>query len=223
MSMNRRPNPTRSGYDTWAPIATPWSAAAAHAARRVDGSPAWKPQATLALVTMSSIASSSPRRHTPNDSPRSLLRSMRTAPIVEVRSSRSGPRVDERRRATVAAVRSVRRGRLRARRCRAAWKQRRPFARARIATSSSLAGISRSGPPSAATPSLHGLGQRQVARSDVSREPIFDRLGVAAEHGDVLLVHHRAVVQDVEHLVAGGHRARLRPRGSRPPSASSRG
>src|SRR5688572_5111833 len=82
MSMNRLPNPSRSGYDTWAPIATPRSAAAWHTRRNVDGSPAWKPQATLALVTMSSMASSSPRLHTPNDSPRSALRS--TAAIDEL-------------------------------------------------------------------------------------------------------------------------------------------
>src|SRR2546425_669433 len=39
------------------------------------GSPAWNPQATLALVTTVSIASSSPRVQAPNPSPTSLLRS----------------------------------------------------------------------------------------------------------------------------------------------------
>ena len=35
MSMKRRPNPSRSGYETWAPMATPlWTAADAHGAQR---------------------------------------------------------------------------------------------------------------------------------------------------------------------------------------------
>lgn len=38
-------------------------------------SPAWKPQATLALLTMPSMAASSPMRQAPKLSPRSLLRS----------------------------------------------------------------------------------------------------------------------------------------------------
>src|SRR5215217_5984324 len=41
----------------------------------VTGSPAWNPQATLALVTSWNIAASSPMFHEPNDSPRSALRS----------------------------------------------------------------------------------------------------------------------------------------------------
>src|SRR4051812_9070498 len=48
----------------------------------VEGSPAWKPQATFALVTMPSSASSSPSRHTPNPSPRSALRSIARGPGV---------------------------------------------------------------------------------------------------------------------------------------------
>ena len=63
--MKRRPKPARSGYDTWAPIVTPLAAAAAHVARSVDGSPAWNPQATLALDTTRSIAASSPILQTP--------------------------------------------------------------------------------------------------------------------------------------------------------------
>src|SRR4051794_19922477 len=43
----------------------------------VAGSPAWKPQATFALVTTSSRASSFPSVQTPKPSPRSALRSMR--------------------------------------------------------------------------------------------------------------------------------------------------
>ncbi|SKT01721.1 Uncharacterised protein [Mycobacteroides abscessus subsp. abscessus] len=42
----------------------------------VAGSPAWNPQARLALVTTSSMASSSPRRQAPKPSPRSAFRSM---------------------------------------------------------------------------------------------------------------------------------------------------
>ena len=40
------------------------------------GSPAWNPQATLALVTTSKIAASSPMRQAPKLSPRSLLMSI---------------------------------------------------------------------------------------------------------------------------------------------------
>src|SRR5919112_30326 len=56
-------------------MTTPAATADVHTRRMVDGSPAWKPQATFALVTMPSSASSSPSRHTPNPSPRSALRS----------------------------------------------------------------------------------------------------------------------------------------------------
>src|SRR3954469_1927213 len=56
-------------------MATPTATARVHTRRMVEGSPAWKPQATFALVTTSSRASSSPSRHTPNPSPRSALRS----------------------------------------------------------------------------------------------------------------------------------------------------
>src|SRR3712207_3337573 len=48
----------------------------------IDGSLAWKPQATLALVTTSSSASSSPSRHWPKPSPRSELRSIPTASLT---------------------------------------------------------------------------------------------------------------------------------------------
>src|SRR5690348_2313785 len=57
-------------------MVTPAAAALRHTDSRPVGSPAWKPQATLALVTRRSIAASSPRVHRPNDSPRSALRSM---------------------------------------------------------------------------------------------------------------------------------------------------
>src|SRR6266550_3614188 len=63
-------------------MTTPRDAAWAQVRLSVVGSPAWKPQATFALVTTSSIASSSPSRQRPNDSPRSALRSMRTATVL---------------------------------------------------------------------------------------------------------------------------------------------
>src|SRR3954453_10504739 len=88
--MNRRPKPGRSRYPTWAPIATPASTARAHTRRMIDGSLAWNPQATLALVTTSSRASSSPRVHCPKPSPRSELRSTGTA--CPTRGRGAGPR-----------------------------------------------------------------------------------------------------------------------------------
>ena len=59
-------------------MTTPLSAAMATVRRIVVASPAWKPHAMLALVTTSSIASSSPTTQVPKDSPRSALRSIRT-------------------------------------------------------------------------------------------------------------------------------------------------
>src|SRR5689334_10434629 len=56
----------------------------------VDGSPAWKPQATLAEVTTSSRASSSPSRQAPKPSPRSALRSIEVTETY--RSARTGLR-----------------------------------------------------------------------------------------------------------------------------------
>src|SRR3984893_3324217 len=55
---------------------TPRSAASRHTRNSPAGSPAWNPQATLALVTMPSMASSSPSRQTPKPSPKSALRSI---------------------------------------------------------------------------------------------------------------------------------------------------
>src|SRR5688500_8906860 len=45
----------------------------------VTGSPAWKPHATLALVTSWNMAASSPMFHEPKDSPRSAFRSTAAA------------------------------------------------------------------------------------------------------------------------------------------------
>src|SRR5690606_38160098 len=56
--------------------------AAAQVLLIVTGSPAWKPQATLALVTMSSRARSSPSRQIPKPSPRSALRSITMGPSL---------------------------------------------------------------------------------------------------------------------------------------------
>ena len=50
----------------------------------VAGSPAWLPQAMLALVTTSSIAASSPIRQGPKPSPRSELRSILTALFLKL-------------------------------------------------------------------------------------------------------------------------------------------
>src|SRR5215469_5775655 len=55
---------------------TPRATAPAHARRIVSGSPAWKPQAILALETIPSSALSSPSRQAPKLSPRSALRSI---------------------------------------------------------------------------------------------------------------------------------------------------
>src|SRR5215469_17949509 len=56
-------------------MATPRATARAQTRRIVSASPAWKPHATFALVTIASRDSSSPRRHAPKLSPRSALRS----------------------------------------------------------------------------------------------------------------------------------------------------
>src|SRR3569833_3684882 len=84
MSSARRPNPARSWYPTCAPIATPRAAASSHTRRITDGSPAWKPHATVALGTMSSMAASSPIFQAPKPSPRSLFRSISVHPVFAV-------------------------------------------------------------------------------------------------------------------------------------------
>src|SRR3954465_4354183 len=57
-------------------MATPDSPARAQTRCMIGGAEAWKPQATLALVTTPSSASSSPRVHWPKPSPRSEFRSI---------------------------------------------------------------------------------------------------------------------------------------------------
>ena len=59
--MTRRPNPQRSGKPQCAPTATPFAFATLKVCAMISGSPAWKPQATLAEVTIASSASSSPQ------------------------------------------------------------------------------------------------------------------------------------------------------------------
>src|SRR5664279_5613387 len=76
MLMVRRPKPCRSGSEGWAPRATPLAAANWTVRSMVAESPAWKPQAMLALVTRSSRASSWPMVQAPKLSPMSQLRSM---------------------------------------------------------------------------------------------------------------------------------------------------
>src|SRR3954452_8234797 len=64
----------------------------------IEGSLAWNPQATLALVTTSSRASSSPSVHCPNPSPRSEFRStldiLRPRDKVDHRAAEIDPRVE---------------------------------------------------------------------------------------------------------------------------------
>src|SRR3954470_18779293 len=69
-------------------MATPDCTAVAHTRRMMVASLAWNPQATLALVTTPSRASSSPRVHWPKPSPRSEFRS--TAHSLPHRGLRGG-------------------------------------------------------------------------------------------------------------------------------------
>src|SRR5690349_8198586 len=55
-------------------------------------------------------------------------------------------------------------------------------------------------------PQLDGGGQIETVGESVA-EAVADRLGVATEHRKILLIHDRAVVHDVEHLVAERLRA----------------
>src|SRR5438105_8722630 len=75
--MARRPNPRRSGYPGCAPRVTPERTARATVRSMTAGSPAWKPQATLAEVTRARRSASEPMAQAPNPSPTSALRSMR--------------------------------------------------------------------------------------------------------------------------------------------------
>src|SRR5262249_21670141 len=57
--MAMRPKFSRSGYPGWAPTRTPRARASATVSSITDGSPAWKPHATLAEVKNGSNAASS--------------------------------------------------------------------------------------------------------------------------------------------------------------------
>src|SRR5215207_1914419 len=85
----RRPNPHMSLKPGWAPMATPFAFARSAVRNMMLGSPACQPQATLAEVTILSMASSSPIFQGPNPSPMSLLRSMFIS-LLAVIPGRSG-------------------------------------------------------------------------------------------------------------------------------------
>src|SRR3954470_3391324 len=73
--MRRRPNPSRSGSPTWAPMPTPLSTAICTVLRITAGSPPCQPQAMLAEVMTSISSASLPRFQRPKLSPMSELRS----------------------------------------------------------------------------------------------------------------------------------------------------
>src|SRR5690606_38924781 len=58
------------------PTVTPLAFASRSVFRMPAASPAWKPQATLALLTIFKMAASSPMRQAPRLSPRSLFKSI---------------------------------------------------------------------------------------------------------------------------------------------------
>ena len=78
--------------NAWGKVKTVLQIAMVLALITVDGSPAWNPQATFALVTTSSTAASSPSRHRPKDSPTSALRSTRADGEGPVAFRRRPPR-----------------------------------------------------------------------------------------------------------------------------------
>src|SRR3954464_15319265 len=73
--MRRRPNPSRSGSPTWAPMPTPLSTAICPVLRTPAGPPPCQPQAMLAEVMTSISSVSLPRFQRPKLSPMSELRS----------------------------------------------------------------------------------------------------------------------------------------------------
>ena len=101
-------------------------------------------------------------------------------------------------------------------------KQRRPLPRASSATSRSRGRQRAVGTGQRGDAGAHGAAGVEAVGVRLG-QATEDGVGVAAEHGVVLVVEHRAVVLDVEHLVAGRRLGRPRRRGSRPPAASSRG
>ncbi len=88
--------PPEAGQVPVADLGADGHAAVGRPARRPaassTASPAWNPQATFALVTRRSRASSSPSRHTPKPSPRSAFRSMGNLTVVPGRACASSGR-----------------------------------------------------------------------------------------------------------------------------------
>src|SRR5882672_7500940 len=78
--MTRRPKPCRSAKPGWAPIETPFCRQSFTVSIMTTGSLAWKPQATLADLTIFSTSASLPITHGPKLSPRSEL--MLTCPAL---------------------------------------------------------------------------------------------------------------------------------------------
>src|SRR4051812_19878201 len=92
--ISRRPNPTGSGNPGCAPTVISAAPAFATISCMPTGSPAWKPQATLAVSISGNNPSSLPKEWIPNDSPMSELMVMVIFPsLSRARRSpgRSGP------------------------------------------------------------------------------------------------------------------------------------
>ncbi len=83
------------------------------------------------------------------------------------------------------------------------WKQRRPLPRDKAATSSSFVGSSPVGAGQRRDTELDRAFQVEVWLEAVT-EALADRVGIAAEHGNVSVVDHCAVVENMEHLVVFG-------------------
>src|SRR5918998_3482075 len=74
--MRRRPNPSRSGGPTWAPIPPPLGTASSTVVRITAGSPPCQPQAMLAEVMTSINSASLPSCQRPKLSPISEFKSI---------------------------------------------------------------------------------------------------------------------------------------------------
>ena len=81
-------------------------------------------------------------------------------------------------------------------------KARRPLARSSTAASRLPALRVRSGPARAATAARTPPASERGAVGQSGLQPLGDLLGLAAEHHPVALVGHRAVIEDVEQLIA---------------------
>src|SRR5918911_3697319 len=85
--ITRRPKPCRSAKPGWAPIDTPFSWQSLTVSTITVGSLAWKPQATLADLTIFSTSASLPITHGPKLSPRSELMLTKPALVAAMESS----------------------------------------------------------------------------------------------------------------------------------------